>query len=197
MFGSLQKQADVWSSIHNASSLNWSRSIDPSSYVSRFVTCSEDQTCKVWSFTPGFNPQHVSTLKGHTLAVTSVDWKRMKDGREYFVSCSDDDYVRVYDPSGDKFELLFTLDTKFIKEWHTLTYMALEEGGEHLVCVSENGYLFVWNLMERRLLYSRKIHGGSIEALAWRDKTIVCCSSDCTFSVITVDYEALEAEAKI
>lgn len=121
----------------------------------------------------------------------------MKDGKEYFVSCSDDDYVRVYDPTDDKFDLLFTLDTKFISEWHTLTYMALEENGEHLVCVSENGYLFVWNLLERHLRYARKIHGGSIEALAWRGNTLVCCSSDCTFSMITLDYEAMEAEAKI
>jgi WD40 repeat protein len=102
----------------------------------------------VWSFKPGFNPVLLSELRGHTLAVTSVDWKRMKDGKEYLVSCSDDDYVRVYDPTDDKFDLLFTLETKFIKEWHTLTYMALEEDGEHLVCVSENGYLFVWNLLQ-------------------------------------------------
>ena len=71
----------------------------------------------------------------------------MADGKEYFVSCSDDDTVRVYDPEGDKFELKYILDTKFIRDWHTLTYMCLEENGEHLAVVSENGYLFVWNLL--------------------------------------------------
>ena len=89
----------------------------------------------------------ITELKGHTLAVTSVDWKLMKDGREYFVSCSDDDFVRVYDPKEDRFDLLFTLNTKFIKDWHTLTYLSLEENGEHIAIVSENGYLFVWNLL--------------------------------------------------
>jgi WD40 repeat protein len=137
---------------------------------------------------PRRNPVHVKTLTGHTLAVTSVDWKLMKDSREYFVSCSDDNFIRVYDPSEDKFDLLFTLDTKFITDWHTLTYLALEDGGEHLAVVSENGYLFVWNLITRELLFARKIHGGSIEALAWRGQRLVCCSSDCTFSVIDLEY---------
>ena len=87
-------------------------------------------------------------LKGHTLAVTSVDWKRMADGKEYMLSCSDDDTVRVYDPKDDKFELLYILDTKFIVEWHTLTYMSMEESGSHVAVVSENGYLFVWDLLD-------------------------------------------------
>lgn len=113
----------------------------------------------------------------------------MADGKEYFVSCSDDTFVRVYDPTEDRFDLLFTLDTKFITDWHTLTYLALEENGEHLAVVSENGYLFIWNLLSQDLIYSRKIHGGSIEALAWRDQTLVCCASDCTFSVINLDYK--------
>lgn len=50
----------------------------------------------------------------------------MADKREYFVSCSDDDFVRVYDPK-DEFKLLFVLDTHFITDWHTLTYLALED----------------------------------------------------------------------
>ncbi len=45
---------------------------------------------------------------------------------ELFVSCSDDQTVRVYDPN-DGFKLLFVISTSFIKEWHTLTYLSLEE----------------------------------------------------------------------
>ena len=52
---------------------------------------------------------------------------------ELFVSCSDDQFVRVYKQSSnnqsDDFELLFQFTTKFTNEWHTLTYLALEEGG--------------------------------------------------------------------
>lgn len=136
----------------------------------------------------------MTELRGHTLAVTSVDWKRMADGKEYMLSCSDDDTVRVYDPSDDKFDLLYILSTKFIVEWHTLTYMSMEEGGSHVAVVSENGYLFVWDLLDQqRLIYSRKIHGGSVEALAWREDSLVCCSSDCSFSTIKFSYEGGES----
>jgi len=66
--------------------------------------------------------------------------------------------------------------------------MCLEDNGEHLAVVSENGYLFVWNIFTKQQVYSRKIHNGSIESLIWRDNKLVCCSSDCTFSEITIDY---------
>lgn len=59
------------------------------------------------------------------MAVTSLDWKRLDDGREYLVSCSDDMKIRVYDPSND-FVLLNEINTKFITDWHTLTYLAME-----------------------------------------------------------------------
>lgn len=137
----LEARSEIWSTITNAST------VADAQHVSRIVTCSEDQTCKVWAVAQGKNPVHVKTLTGHTLAVTSVDWKRMANQKEYFLSCSDDNFIRVYDPSEDRFDLLYTLDTKFIRDWHTLTYMALEEGGEHVAVVSENGYLFVWNLL--------------------------------------------------
>jgi hypothetical protein len=44
---------------------------------------------------------------------------------EVYVSCSDDKKVRFRDPKKD-FEILFELETNTIKEWHTLTYLALE-----------------------------------------------------------------------
>ena len=189
-FGSLHKQSEIWSTIPNTSPNR------PEKELSRIVTSSEDQTCRVWNIRYGYNPVLVTELKGHTLAVTSVDWKRMKNGKEYFVSCSDDDFIRVYDTAEDRYDLLFTLNTKFIKDWHTLTYLSLEENGEHLAIVSENGYLFVWNLLEQKSLYSRKIHGGSVESLAWRDDSLICCSSDCCFSTIKFNYED-EVIAKI
>ena len=113
----------------------------------------------------------------------------MKDGKEYLVSCSDDKTIRVYDVENDKYELVKVIDTQFITDWHTLTYLALEKNGEHLAVVSENGYLFVCNILTGKFIYSRKIHNGSIEALAWRDDTLVCCSSDCTYSSIRLIYQ--------
>lgn len=58
--------------------------------LSHIVTCSEDQTCRVWKITAGNNPILLAELTGHLKAVTSVDWKKLSDGKDYFVSCSDD-----------------------------------------------------------------------------------------------------------
>lgn len=77
--------SEIWSTISNPD-------------LTRLVTSSEDQTCRVWSLKTSCNPAMIKELKGHTHAVTSVDWKRLRDGREYMVSCSDDKTIRVYDP---------------------------------------------------------------------------------------------------
>lgn len=46
-------------------------------------------------------------LKGHELAVTSVDWKQMNESLgEIYVSCSDDKIVRFRDPKNG-FKVLF------------------------------------------------------------------------------------------
>jgi len=104
------------------------------------------------------------------------------------VSCSDDDFVRIYkeNPENGLLELDYTLNTHFITDWHTLTYLSLQPNGEHLGVVSENGYLFVWNLINKEMVFSSKIHSGSIEAMDWKGNLIVCCSSDCTFSVVNI-----------
>ena len=83
------------------------------------------------------------------------------------------------------------MNTYFITDWHTLTYLALERGanGDHLALVTENGYLFMLNIFTKKFIYSRKIHNGSIEALSWRGDTLVCCASDCTFSSIGFQYD--------
>lgn len=117
----------------------------------------------------------------------------MSDGKEYLVSCSDDKFIRIYTTENDKYELVYDIDTSFISDWHTLTYLCMEENGDHIAVVSENGYLFVLDIFERKFIYSRKIHNGSIESLCWRGDTLVCCSSDCTFSQIQfTNHKAIE-----
>lgn len=100
--------------------------------------------------------------------------------------------MRIYQNNSDggNEELILeeVVNTYFLTDWHTLTYMCLEEGGEHMAVVSENGYLFIWNVLTKKMIYSRKIHSGSIEALAWRGNKLVCCSSDCTYSIISIAY---------
>ena len=82
-----------------------------------------------------------------------------------------------------------------IDEWHTLTYLCLNEiegllGNKKFMisAVAENGYLFVWRAKDEKdkvqfeMDYSRRIHSGSIEALCVRNsnnKTVgVCCAGD-------------------
>ena len=45
---------------------------------------------------------------------------------EIFITCSDDQTVRIYNPKNN-FEFLYSFSTSFVKEWHTLTYLALEK----------------------------------------------------------------------
>ena len=92
-----------------------------------------------------------------------------------------------------------------IKCWHTLTYMCLniiENGDYRLSVVTENGYLFVWDIasnfsemigssedqVTNLLRYSNRISTGSIEALNIRHFNGVTkgisCSSDCSSSLI-------------
>jgi len=138
-----------------------------------FVTASEDQTCCVWDITEK-NPNLVHKLTGHTKAVTSVDWRVMDERLgELFISCSDDQTARVYDPK-DSFKLLFTLSTSFINEWHTLTYLSLEEvrdgvlksniiflkGGTRVAIGSQNGFLFIYDLLHKEFTFAERIHNG-------------------------------------
>jgi hypothetical protein len=113
-FGSLHKFAEIWSVCWAPLSNN------------QVVTASEDQTCIVWDLSKK-NPEKLHKLEGHTKAVTSVDWKVMdpKIG-EIFISCSDDQTARIYDPNNG-FKLLDIISTDFVQEWHTLTYLKLEE----------------------------------------------------------------------
>lgn len=54
-------------------------------------------------------------LKGHELAVTSVDWKLMDEKvGEIYVSCSDDKLIRFRDPN-DHFRILFEVETTTIR----------------------------------------------------------------------------------
>ena len=158
-----------------------------------FVTCSEDQTCKVWKLKDKRNSdtelkaKAIDTLKGHERAVTDMAWFKMAPDvlgehnphLQLFASCSDDQTVRLYavDISGSEPDFTFfkSLDTKFIEEWHTITYMAVEEGGSRLAISTQNGYLVIWDLAgvyseeyEANIVFNRRVHAGSIEGLKWK-----------------------------
>ena len=174
MFGSMKNYAEIWS-----------LTLSPHSESPFIVSSSEDQSERVFKMDHKEQLyEQVHHLKGHSLAVTSIDWKVMhpKIG-EVYVSCSDDKVIRFRDPKCD-FKVLYEVETSTIKEWHTLTYLSLEEGGTRLAVGSQNGYLFVWDIAEKKLLFGEKVHLGGIEGMDWKKGKLVTCSSDLCVNVI-------------
>ena len=189
-FGSIGLYAEVWS-------LTWSPC------AGYLATCSEDQTVAVWRLgtTPaGDNgteePELVTTLRGHTAAVTCVKWKATATG-EVLVSASDDRTMRVW--RAGTWELLFTLatsDNPFDIAWHTITYCEIEQGGSRVVCGTSNGYIFCWDTARSpsMFVFARKMHAGSIEGMCWKTHPtspgvgglLATCSSDCTVQVFRI-----------
>ena len=162
LFGQLIHHAEVWN-------LCWSPSGD------RIATCSEDQTARIWHVVDA-DRQHCTpilehVLRGHTLAVTAVDWQRREDGTELLVTCSDDRTVRLYHVAD--MTLMRQLSTAHLHGWHTLTYMALNALASRLVCVTQHGYFVAWQLdsseAETTLLVAARVHAGSVEGLHWME----------------------------
>ncbi|KAL6059321.1 Cytosolic iron-sulfur protein assembly protein CIAO1 [Balamuthia mandrillaris] len=181
-FGSLNLFAEVWS-------LTWSP-------CGRFLaTSSEDQTTRIWDLQRllclkekkdcevAVEPERV--LRGHTAAVTSVDWQVTQLG-ELIATCADDKSIRVW--NAKTWQLHHVFDTgEHNTEWHTVTYLALERGGRRLACSTQNGYLFVWCLITGQQLFGAKTHTASVEGLSWSHASglLASCASDCTINVFS------------
>jgi len=88
-------------------------------------------------------------------------------------------------------ELQEILNTKDVSEWHTLTYLSIDPHTNLLACATQNGYIHLWNLKEKRKIYGEKVHSGSIEGLSFHrfpedpnnELYLSSCSSDCTVHV--------------
>ena len=150
-----------------------------------FATCSEDQACKIWEMGQT-KPTELVILKGHTKAVTCVDWQETAIGFT-LATCSDDRSIRIYEWKEGKMELVEVVVIDFVKEWFTLTYMALEKGGRRVACAAQNGFLFVYDMKNRKFEFSERVHLGSIEGLKWGEKgKLVTCSADLTIQVTDI-----------
>lgn len=164
-FGSLVLFSEIWS-------LCWHPS--DSSILS---TGSEDQTVKIWNLASN---SCIATLTGHSRAVTGLLW-HSTGSNSCIISCSDDMTIRMY--QGSDYSFLHVFHTSFIKEWHTITYLSSNDTGSKIGCVTQNGYLFIFNLEKLSCEFHERLHTGSAEGLDWKGNTIVSCSSDCTVSI--------------
>ena len=93
--------------------------------------------------------------------------------------------MRFRDPK-KSFEVVYELETSTIKEWHTLTYLALEPNGHRVAIGSQNGYLFIFDIATKEMVFGEKIHLGGIEGMDWVGSKLVTCSSDLCLSVATI-----------
>ena len=168
-FGSLRHFSEVWS-------LSWA----PAAYA--LATSSEDQTVVVWDVE---TENALVTLPKHRRAVTAVDWKVLSTGQERLISCSDDRSVRVYETTN--WQLLHTFWTTVIREWHTLTYAVIDAERNQAAVVSQNGYLFLFDLKEYEVKYGKKIHYGSAEGLSLQGDLLATCSSECSVCISRLD----------
>jgi len=180
-FGSLRKYAEIWSCA-------WS----PDNHY--LATCSEDQTTRVWNCDSG---ALLHTLRGHTTAVTTVDWRHTALG-ELLVTGADDQTLMVWrcdrehnhgddevkSRSALSFCLVHTFCTSKLLQWHTVTYLALMERSPFVVAVTQNGYVCVWDLVSKKEIFMYHLHSASIEGLVWHcTGRLVTVSSDCTANV--------------
>jgi hypothetical protein len=104
---------------------------------------------------------------------------------EVFVSCSDDKRT-IFRLPKHNFNVFAQIETSTIRELHTLTYLALEEGGSRVAIGSQNGYLFIYDIKRERFEYAEKVHLGGVEGLVWAADKIITCSSDLAINIITV-----------
>ena len=169
-----------------------------------FVTVSEDQSMKVFSMSTNSNPHLIFSDKKHFLASTCVSWKDMlvsNKRMEIIGSSGDDRKIHLYlvnnddnyfDKESNVVSYLGALCSQsLLPRWHTITYFSLEENGNKVACATQNGYLIIWELAfdnnEQLLnhpIYYKKVSGGGIEGLSWRNKKIVLTGSDLSLSII-------------
>ncbi|GAM21400.1 hypothetical protein SAMD00019534_045750 [Acytostelium subglobosum LB1] len=161
-FGSIGHFAEIWSACFN----------DDGSQV---ATCSEDQTTVLWRRSDG---ERLHTLRGHSMAVTCVDWRR-----NTIATCADDQTIRLWSSKNDNTfeEAHLFRTTGDVGEWHTVTYLALTRPSpvsqpKKVICATQNGWIFIWDINSMEKVYARRVHLGSIEGLRWNARKNRVCT---------------------
>ena len=147
------------------------------------ASASEDQTTCIWRIAG--EQDLVATLRGHTTAVTSVQWKRQR-----IYTCADDRTVRIYDSHSSNYPCVHVLRTpKSLFGWFTLTYLQVDEDKHWIMATTQNGYLVVWKENDHQdelPILCKKIHFGSLEGFVYDPFhcRAVVIGSDCTVTCL-------------
>ncbi len=112
------------------------------------------------------------------------------------MTCSDDRIVKIYKVNDSTFTLIDEFDTTFkIDKKHTLTYLALEKvfkifyikNGTKLFVGSITGILYIYELLQKQIIFSKRLHMGGIEGLIFYNGKLITCSSDNCLNIIDFD----------
>lgn len=179
LFGSLHIQAEIWgfcSYINTA----LPKTMSDSMFI---ATCSEDQSLRIWEVSPMKSQSIlIKQVKDHVLAVTCVDWNTMYNGEEIVITCSDDKTFNVY-TALNGFERLYKVDVSLnIYGFFTLTYISLSKKGnsKFVIISTQVGYLIVYSLEHKKIVFNEKVHYGGIEGILYYDNEYISTlGNDC------------------
>ncbi|ETO27807.1 hypothetical protein RFI_09324 [Reticulomyxa filosa] len=209
-FGSLHKSADIWSSIWSCRDRHY------------LLSASEDQSSKLWKLEWRYdnnnnnnnnnnnsnekdvyitNATCVQELKGHSSAVTSVDWAIIrsdntleeKNSQELIATCADDRTIMIWKVYRDrslvaieKCDLIHIFKPQSVLGWFTFTYLRFLRN--QLACGTENGYVLLFDMIRLLQTDCKCFHRGSIEGLQCdlQTNTVVVCASDCTVGIYSI-----------
>ena len=89
-----------------------------------------------------------------------------------FISCGDDKKAIVWllnESNANfkrKWDLYTIIDMKEMKmDWFTFTYLNIIPIKGYLLLTTQNGYIFVYDIINKNIKFKNKIHFGSIEGL--------------------------------
>ncbi|KAJ3216615.1 hypothetical protein HDU67_009222 [Dinochytrium kinnereticum] len=121
----------------------------------RFASCSDDGTIKIWSFGEA---REERTLTGHGWDVKCIDWHPTK---ALLASGSKDNLVKLWDPKSGK--SLSTL------HGHKNTILGIQwnNNGNWLVTASRDQLLRVYDIRSMRELQSFRGHKKEVTSVAW------------------------------
>ncbi|KAI9143687.1 WD40-repeat-containing domain protein [Paraphysoderma sedebokerense] len=121
----------------------------------KFATCSDDRTLKIWNFNEGVEE---STLTGHGWDVKCLDWHPYKG---LIASGSKDTLIKLWDPRTGK--QLSTLHS----HKNSVHQVSWNRNGNWLLSCSKDQLIKVFDIRKMKEFQSFKGHAKEVNSIAW------------------------------